>query len=165
MRSKITAVFLLFTCTAIAHPGINDIPSAPHGAWYFQPIIGGLVQACRANNGQPVAVFSDHLLNDVGAANIINGQSVIFMNPHILLNLPNENQLFWYLHECAHVSIPTRNEDVADCAAVKYGRDNGWITPQGIHSICTYFQGNPGDWTHSPGYVRCQNMSACYQTP
>ena len=154
-----------WTVDASGHPGINDIPSAPHGAFFYRPYVGGRPMQCTASNGQPVAVVSDHLLNDVGAARNFNGQMVIFMNPHVLLNLPNENQLFWYAHECAHVNIPTANEDLADCAAVKLGRRQGWLTPGGMQSLCAYFQGNLGDWTHSPGPIRCQKMVACYQAP
>lgn len=167
MRTSIISSFLLlaYSIAAMSHPGINDIPSAPHGASFVTPFVGGMPVFCTAFNNQPVALVSDHLLNDVGAARNINGQLVIFMNPHVLLSLPNENQLFWYAHECAHVNIRTVNEDLADCAAVKLGRQQGWLTAQGIQSLCTYFQGNPGDWTHSPGPVRCQKMAACYYAP
>jgi hypothetical protein len=165
--NKINLIYflVLLPLMASAHPGVNDIPSAPHGAYFYSPMIGGEQGNCSAFNGQPVAVFSDHMLNDVGAARNINGQWWILMNPHVLLGLPNENQKFWYAHECAHVHLPTSNEDQADCWAVKVGRSQGWLTLNGIQSLCTYFQGNLGDWTHSPGPLRCQNMAACFASP
>jgi hypothetical protein len=168
MKKLFPALLVLllgFTGSAQAHIGVNDIPSAPHGAYFYQPMIGNIQGSCIAANGQPVPLISDHTLNDVGKADSWNGQWVIFMNPHVLTYMPAENQQFWYAHECAHVSLPTMNEDQADCAAVKIGRNQGWLSPAGINSLCYYFQGNPGDWTHSLGPVRCQNMTLCYAVP
>lgn len=165
MRNSLLFVVLAQCSVVLAHPGINDIPSAPHGAAFIQPLIGGMPFTCFAANGQAVSTFSNHLLPDVGHAGFVAGQWVISMNPHVLLSMPMENQRFWYAHECAHVQLPTANEDVADCYAAKVGRRQGWLSPQGIHSLCVYFQNNPGDWSHRPGPARCQNIAACYSQP
>lgn len=164
-RTSLLLVVLTQYSVVLAHPGINDIPSAPHGATFMRPMIGGMPFTCIAANGQAVPTLSNHLLPDVGRADIIAGHSVISMNPHVLLSMPPENQRFWYAHECAHVHLPTTNEDVADCYATKIGRNQGWLSPQGIQSICAYFQSNPGDWSHSPGPARCQNIATCYSQP
>jgi hypothetical protein len=155
----------VFQSNSFGHPGNNDIPSAPHGATYVSPLIGGMPMVCTAPNGVPVLTVSNHLLNDVGAVQPYNGALAIFMNPHVLLRLPAENQRFWYAHECAHIIVPTTDENTADCTAVKFGRSQGWLTLGGIQSLCDYFQQNPGDWTHAPGPVRCQYMRQCYQAP
>lgn len=64
---------------------------------------------------------------------------------------------FVFTHECAHF-LGDMNEQSADIWAIKVGRDQGWINPFTINQICQSLYFNPGDWTHFPGPLRCQNM-------
>jgi hypothetical protein len=57
------------------------------------------------------------------------------------------------------------NEQAADCFAVKLGRNQGFFSPASIHQICAFTFPSPGDWTHLPGPLRCQQMQMCYVTP
>ena len=79
-------------------------------------------------------------------------------------SLPPYIQWFIYAHECAH-QVVGGNEQAADCWAVKLGRNQGFFPPQAIQQICAFTFSSPGDWTHLPGPMRCQQMQMCYQTP
>jgi len=78
--------------------------------------------------------------------------------------LPTGVKLFVYAHECGH-QIYGPNENTADCFAVKLGRNQGVIDYNVLQSICQSVYFSPGDWTHMPGPLRCQQMLACFTTP
>jgi hypothetical protein len=79
-------------------------------------------------------------------------------------SLPPYVQWFVYAHECAH-QFYGGNEQAADCWAVKLGRQQGFFPPDAINQICAFTFPSPGDWTHLPGPLRCQQMQVCYMTP
>ncbi|UVL59697.1 hypothetical protein LOY54_16765 [Pseudomonas sp. B21-032] len=79
-------------------------------------------------------------------------------------SLPPYVQLFIYGHECAH-QIYGGNEQAADCWSVRLGRNQGFFTPAALQQICAFTFPSPGDWSHLPGPLRCQQMQACYFTP
>ena len=94
-------------------------------------------------------------------AGFFNGQA-IFLNPQVLGRLPTPLKLYWYAHECAH-GLGFTDEAMADCWAVRTGRDQGWFPPQAFNSLMQMFAGNPGSLRHPPGPARVQNMINCYQ--
>ena len=64
---------------------------------------------------------------------------------------------FVFAHECAHF-LGDMNEQSADVWAIRVGRNQGWINQFTINQICQSVYFSPGDWTHFPGPMRCQNM-------
>lgn len=78
-----------------------------------------------------------------------------------LARYPPEVIGFVFTHECAHF-MGEMNEDAADAIALQTGKRQGWISPYGLQQICQSVFMSPGDWTHFPGPVRCQRMTAYY---
>ena len=102
----------------------------------------------------------DPRLNDLGKA--FPGQG-IYLHP-ALNAYPIGVIAFVFAHECAHFR-GILDEQLADRWAIKVGRDQGWINPQTVTQICQSFYFSPGDWTHFPGPLRCQNMIHAFSTP
>jgi len=119
------------------------------------PMIGGVHVSCL---GVPTLVAR---INDIGMA--APGQ--IILNP-LLFEMPAPIQLFVYAHECGHHQPGIgSNEQLADCWAIRTGRDQGWLPPDVTGMIAAAFINSPGDWTHAPGQTRVQQMAACYNAP
>jgi hypothetical protein len=117
--------------------------------------IGGQVFSCGAI---PAVIFpggSDIATATPGAINI---------NWPLFSQMPLAVQAFVYAHECAHHLYGT-DENVADCWAVKIGRNQGFIDGGAVQQICQSVWISPGDWTHFPGPIRCQNMTSCFSQP
>lgn len=87
---------------------------------------------------------------------------VISLRPDFF-TLPAVVQTFIYAHECGHQVVGS-DESAADCWAIKLGRNQGWLTPEGLQLVGQYFVNSPGDWTHAPGPFRVGCMVGCYQT-
>jgi hypothetical protein len=120
------------------------------------PAVGGVSVSCLG-----ISTWVDDQIPDIAIA----APGAIVLNP-ALFNWPPVAQIFVYSHECAH-QIPAigSNENAADCWAVKLGRNQGWLTPQGLAVVQAYFMNSSGDWTHLPGQLRIQQMQACYLMP
>jgi len=131
--------------------------------------VAGVPVSCVDFAGRSVALVADPTLPDVGAARIVYGQPVILMNPVVLNRQTRELQLFWYAHECAHHALghmvnpgPT-NEAMADCWAVRTGRQQRWFPPASFQALAQVLQNSPGSiWGHLPGPARLRNMWSCY---
>lgn len=95
----------------------------------------------------------DPRIGDIGKA--APGQG-IFLHP-MLNNYPPGIIGFVFAHECAHYR-GDMDEQRADRWAIKLGRRQGWITPYTVRQICQSVYFTPGDWSHFPGPLRCQNM-------
>lgn len=85
----------------------------------------------------------------------------INLNWPLYSSQPPAVQAFVYAHECAH-HLYGSDENIADCWAVKIGRNQGFLNPGSIQQICSAVYLSPGDWSHFPGPQRCQNMIACF---
>jgi hypothetical protein len=92
----------------------------------------------------------------------VSSRGYIKLRPDFF-QLPRVKQLFIYAHECGH-QVHGESESAADCYAVKMGRSQKWLTLERLTEIVAD-QWDPRDWTHAPGYVRGQQMLACYKTP
>ena len=119
------------------------------------PILAGMQVSC----GGVVLIIA--LIPDSGQA--VPG--AIYMNP-VVASYPPVVQWFIYAHECAH-HIPEigSNENLADAWGIKTGRDQGWIKPNDINVLQSYFISSPGDWTHLPGQLRTANFTTYYSNP
>lgn len=100
-------------------------------------------------------------VNDVGTA---NPGGVIYLNPNLLASSSTSMKLFWAAHECGHF-VTGPDESMADCWAIRTGRNQGWFPPQVFAEMGGVFRSNPGDFTHAPGVVRLQRMADCYCAP
>lgn len=117
------------------------------------PVIAGVPLVCGGATSY-VAMIPDIAMAQPGT---------LLFRPDFF-NLPPYMQWFVYAHECAHQVVGS-NEQAADCFAVKLGRNQGFFPPQAIQQICAFTFPSPGDWTHFPGPLRCQQMQICYNTP
>lgn len=86
----------------------------------------------------------------------------LILNPKRMADLNTTVKLFIYAHECGHQFIG-RDEQAADCFAVKRGRRYGWLSENGLENICTFMKNLKGDWDHSDGTDRCERMKICYR--
>jgi len=116
------------------------------------PIIAGIRVGCSG------AVTVVAYVNDIAYAK----PGVIYLNPKFF-DLPGYVQLYIYAHECGHQMVGS-NESAADCWAVKTGRNQGWLPPEGMDQVCRFTFPSSGDWTHMPGPQRCAQMVACYNS-
>lgn len=118
-------------------------------------IIGGFPFSCSA-----AATCIDPTIGDIGRAAPGVG---IWLHP-MLNNYPVGVIGFVFAHECAHY-IGVTDEQQADSWAIGVGRDQGWINEGILQQICQSLYFSPGDWTHFPGPMRCQNMINVFRNP
>ena len=85
----------------------------------------------------------------------------VILNPDWLKDLATPVKLYVYAHECGHQYVG-RDEEDADCFAVKRGRRYGWLKDEGMDAICTFISKLKGDSQHFAGAKRCEIMRRCY---
>ena len=68
----------------------------------------------------------------------------VILNPVRLKRLPSVVKFYVYAHECGHQFVG-RDEDAADCFAVKRGRRYGWLDASGMAQICSFISQLKGD--------------------
>lgn len=85
----------------------------------------------------------------------------VILNPKRLQGLATPVKLYVYAHECGHQFVG-RDEEAADCFAVKRGRRYGWLEDGGMDAICTFIKKLKGDSEHFGGAKRCEIMRRCY---
>lgn len=117
-------------------------------------VIGGVHFSCNA-----ATTCIDPRIGDIGRASPGVG---IWLHP-MLNNYPVGVIGFVFAHECAHY-IGILDEQQADGWAITIGRDQGWIDQYILQQICQSFYFSPGDWTHFPGPLRCQNMMVAFNS-
>ena len=86
----------------------------------------------------------------------------VILNPNRLKGLPKPVKLYVYAHECGHQFVG-RDEEAADCFAVKRGRRYGWLNAQGMAKICSFITKLKGDGVHAAGNERCEKMQVCFK--
>lgn len=116
------------------------------------PVLAGVKVSC----GTAITVVAT--IDDVAYAT----PQQIALRPDFF-TLPGSLQLFIYAHECAH-QIYGSDEAAADCWAVRTGKSQGWLGIPQLQEVQMYSFPSPGDWTHMPGPVRAEWMSACYHS-
>jgi len=76
--------------------------------------------------------------------------------------VPTAVKLWIYSHECGHLfGGPAENK--ADCFAVRRGRLDGWLTPQGLDEVCSFISAARPDAAHVSGPDRCSLMRECFR--
>lgn len=94
----------------------------------------------------------------------IPGLKLIIMNRARLDGYALPVQKFIFEHECAHADPAVgEDEDAADCAAARRGRQEGWLGKPEIIQICVHLSRMPVDATHKPVYFRCANIRRCIE--
>jgi len=94
---------------------------------------------CQSYFGEPVAVYLNRRLQDVGmATRQMYGVPAIVINPNVTRQYSDLVTQWWFAHECAHHALPPHlnSEPNADCFAVRELRRVGLLyTPsQLMHS-------------------------------
>lgn len=129
----------------------------------YQVNVSGLPMNCTAYNNQPVAIFFNYRLNNVGiATNHSNGAPIIVLNPNVVGQFSNTVAQWWFAHECAHHNTGP-NETKADCYAVQQLVRNGVIRhPEQLLSFSRELATLPGSpMGHLPGPYRAKNIVNC----
>ena len=131
----------------------------------YQINVRGLPMNCTAHTGQPVAIFLNSQLNDIGMANYYNGAPVIILNPRVASQYSNMVAQWWFAHECAHHALPPQfnNETYADCYAVQQLVRNGVIRRrEQLIAFSQELGALPGSpMGHLPGPYRVRNIINC----
>lgn len=131
----------------------------------YQINVRGLPMNCTAYSGQPVAIFLNSQLNNIGMANYHNGAPVIMLNPRVANQYSNMVAQWWFAHECAHHALPPQlnNETSADCYAVQQLVQKGVIRRrEQLIAFSRELWALPGSpMGHLPGPYRAQNIINC----
>lgn len=104
------------------------------------------------------ATVLDPNLNDYAASY----PQFVILNPPYVAKLATSVKLWVYYHECGHL-FGVRDEDKADCFAVRRGRAAGWLTPNGLDEVCAFISDGRPDVAHRGGPERCRLMRQCYK--
>jgi hypothetical protein len=121
---------------------------------YGQLVLDGHRMTCGN-----LATVLDPNLNDYAAAPY---PQFVILNMPLVAKVPTAVKLWIYSHECGHqVSGPDENK--ADCYAVRRGRAEGWLNPQGVDAVCSFISVARPDTYHVSGADRCALMHECYR--
>lgn len=132
----------------------------------YQINVRGLPMHCTSYNQQPVKIFVDDQLNNVGIATYeYNGSPIIVLNPNVLGQFSDTVTQWWFAHECAHHAMypAFNNESNADCNGVKALVQYGVIRRQ--EQLIAFYReisSLPGSSSgHLPGPIRAQHIANC----
>ncbi len=132
----------------------------------YQVNVRGLPMSCTSHFGEPVAIFFNYQLNNVGiATRPFNGAPAIILNPNVTNQYSDTVTQWWFAHECAHHALAPQwnSETNADCFAIKQLVQFGIINnPQQFNAFYQELASLPGSpMGHLPGPVRAQNIEHC----
>lgn len=132
----------------------------------YQVDVRGIPMNCTSHFGEPVAVYLNYQLNNVGVATRqYNGVPAIILNPNVINQFSNIVAQWWFAHECAHHALHPQwnSESNADCFAVKQLVQFGFINhPNQLSAFYNELASLPGSsMGHLPGPVRAQNIASC----
>jgi Ribbon-helix-helix protein, copG family len=131
------------TCLVAVALCVTGLLSIAHAA---STTIGGETWSCPA----ATEIASDNEISVFGLTDTVD--RVIFLNHRKLATHERYFRRFVFLHECGHIHVGS-NEAAADCWAAKRGKQEGWLTPDHLPSICRRLGG---------GSDRCQALQTCY---
>jgi hypothetical protein len=104
------------------------------------------------------ATITDPNLDDYGKSY----PQFVILNPPYIAKVPTAVKLWIYSHECGHL-FGGPDENKADCFAVRRGRLDGWLTPQGLEEVCSFISAARPDAMHVSGPDRCNLMRQCWR--
>jgi hypothetical protein len=143
-------VSLCMTAAAVAACILAAMPDSPARAG--SAVIGGVKMSCR-----PAKVVVGKSVPGPG----YSVEGLLLFGSRFLRAYPPIVQRLVFLHECAHQYVGA-DEGAADCWAVKMGRKQGWLTPDGIRQACRVLWKTPADGAHLAGPERCDMLKQCY---
>lgn len=155
---------MISCCVALVFFSLAAHAQGQRGRWEVN--VRGISMGCNTFNGEPVAIFLDERLNNVGVAHrMTNGQPVIVINPRVTRQHSDIVAAWWFMHECAHHALPPAyNSEVnADCYGVRQMVQMGLIShPRQLEAFVYELSHLPGSpMGHLPGPVRAQNIINC----
>jgi hypothetical protein len=135
------------------------------------PRVGGQArfEACRDRSDHPITVLVDNSIAYAGVATFRNERPVILWNARTNQHLSYAEQLFIYLHECAHHvldhlyhgDIGLLEEQAADCWAIQLMVDGGMIRRRELIELERTRQAVRGDDTHLSGEAHVRSLEEC----
>ena len=126
-------------------------------------------EACHDRDNQPILGVVDNAMAYAGMATARNGHPVILWNAHINGRLSRTEQIFIYLHECAHhtlghlyhTAVDARDEREADCWAIQLMVDGGMIKGRHFEELERSRRAVRGDNTHLGGEAHIRSLEEC----
>ncbi len=148
----LTGIITIALIGNISYSGFKVPHVATSKAQAGKAVIGGHRMSCSVaevivSNKSPVLAYA-------------TAGKIVF-NRQKMQRYPSITQRIIFLHECAHQYVGL-DETQADCWAVRAGKRRGWLTPNGLNTVCRSFYNNPGSSVHLPGPARCEAMKVCY---
>jgi hypothetical protein len=128
-----------------------------------------LFEACRDRDNRPIPGVVDNTMTHAGVATVQNGHPVILWNSHTNGRLSQTEQLYIYLHECAHhalghlyhTGVDARNEREADCWAIQLMVDGGMIKGRQFDALQRSRRTVRGDDAHLGGEAHLRSLEQC----
>jgi hypothetical protein len=126
-------------------------------------------EACRDRTDHPIAVVVDNSIAYAGVATFRNEHPVILWKARTNQRLSRTEQLFIYLHECAHHvldhlyhgEVGVREELEADCWAIQLMVDGGLIRARHLAELQRTRRAVRGDETHLGGEAHVRSLQEC----
>jgi hypothetical protein len=125
--------------------------------------------ACRDRDDRPITGVVDNTMAHAGVATMRNGHPVIRWNARTNGRLSQADQVFIYLHECAHhtlghlyhTAVDARDEREADCWAIQLMVDGGMIKGRHFQALERSRRTVRGDETHLGGEAHVRSLEEC----
>ena len=127
--------------------------------------------ACLDRNGKVIPGVADNKMEWAGVATVQDGAPVILWNYKQNRHLPQAEQVFIYLHECAHhtlghlyrSSVDPAGELEADCWAIQLMVDGGMIKGRHLEVLERSRRHVRPDATHLGGDAHIQSLTRCLE--
>lgn len=157
IKSILVFVFLIYSSNA----AISQVQGP-----FYEVNARGLDMYCTSYYGEPVPIYFNYQLNNVGIATRSNaGTPYIVLNPNVLAQFSDTVAQWWFAHECAHHALPPQynSESNADCYAIRqlvnYGVIYDYQQLEAFAHDLWALAGSPSG--HLPGPLRAQNIANC----
>jgi hypothetical protein len=127
--------------------------------------------ACLDRQGQVIPGVADNTIPWAGVATVRNGTPVILWNAKNNQHLPQTEQIFIYLHECAHHTLghvyqsnyTPAVELEADCWAIQLMVDGGMVKYRHLAELEKSRRTVRGDAFHLGGDAHIQSFTRCLE--
>jgi hypothetical protein len=127
--------------------------------------------ACRDRQDRVIQGVVDNTVPYAGVATIRDSTPVILWNHKVNRHLPRTEQIFIYLHECAHHNLghlyrypyDAGAELEADCWAIQLMVDGGMVRPRHLWTLEQSRRTVRGDAFHLGGEAHIQSLGRCLE--
>jgi hypothetical protein len=126
-------------------------------------------EVCLDRDNHVIPGVVDNTMAYAGMAAFRDGHPVILWNAHTNQHLSQTEQIFIYLHECAHHTLghlyhyanDARDEQEADCWAIQFMMDGGMIQGRHLAALERSRRAVRGDYTHLGGEAHIRSLEEC----